>query len=90
MQTTETRPTVIISPQTWRLLLPYANGWRRAELTIARKVHICLACSRPIVPEECYYAVTIPGAGLQSLKFPERLHVACLEGIQDGHPGVIA
>jgi len=53
---------------------------RIATLTRARKMHRCAVCPGYIYKDEEYYAVTIGGGGLGSLKHPARVHANCLEG----------
>ena len=50
-----------------------------AELTTARKHHRCCVCQEYILPKSRYYAIFVGGGGLGSIKFPERVHTACLE-----------
>jgi hypothetical protein len=57
----------------------YLKSGEVATLTKARKQFDCHRCPLPIVPGEHYYAITIGGGGLQSAKFPERIHVFCLK-----------
>jgi len=54
------------------------NG-KIAELITAKKTYKCNECGYPIVPHSDYYKVTIGGGGLGSLKFPDRVHVHCIE-----------
>ena len=54
------------------------NG-KVAELVTARKTYKCDECGYPIVPHSDYYTVTIGGGGLGSIKFPDRVHVRCIE-----------
>ena len=54
------------------------NG-KVAELVTARKNYKCDECGYPIVPHSDYYRVTLAGAGLGSIKFPDRVHVHCIE-----------
>ena len=50
-----------------------------AKLTRARKNHSCQECQGMIAIGEYYYAITIGGGGLDSLKFPTRVHIGCLK-----------
>ena len=50
------------------------NG-RICELTRAKKSFKCSWSGLDIVPGEEYYAVAIAGAGLGSIKFPDRVKV---------------
>lgn len=43
----------------------------------ARKYHRCEVCKGDIDPGMQYYAATIGGGGLGSLKFPDRIHLNC-------------
>ena len=52
---------------------------RIATLTRARKRHRCNHCHLSIMPGEDYYSVVLGGAGLSSLKFPDRVHEVCLD-----------
>lgn len=54
------------------------NG-KVAELTLSRKTFKCDECGWPIVPHSDYYQVTIGGGGLGSIKFPDHIHVHCIE-----------
>jgi hypothetical protein len=49
-----------------------------ATMTKARKDHRCKVCPMPIVRGTHYYSVTYNGAGLGSIKFPNRLHIECI------------
>ncbi|MAF43082.1 MAG: hypothetical protein CMI54_02780 [Parcubacteria group bacterium] len=51
---------------------------RIAELTRARKYHRCSECQELIEKGSQYYAITIGGSGLGSIKFPSRVHRDCL------------
>jgi hypothetical protein len=50
-----------------------------ATLRTARKAYKCRDCGLLIEPDEPYYCITIGGAGLGNLKFPDRVHIKCLE-----------
>lgn len=50
-----------------------------ADLTKARKACVCNKCKGVILKGEHYYKIVIGGGGLQSLKFPDRTHVKCIE-----------
>ena len=52
---------------------------RTSDLTKSGKYHRCGICQEYILKGSYYYAITINGSGLDSLKFPERVHVECLE-----------
>lgn len=54
------------------------NG-KVAELVTARKTYKCDECGYPIVPHSDYYRVTIGGGGLGSIKFPDHVHIHCIE-----------
>jgi len=54
------------------------NG-KIADLITARKTYKCDECGYPVVPHSDYYMVTLAGAGLGSIKFPDRVHVHCIE-----------
>jgi len=45
----------------------------------ARKPHSCKECHQPIERGDEYCAVTLGGAGLGSLKFPDRVCRSCIE-----------
>ena len=49
----------------------------------ARKQHECKMGDGPIMPGMQYYAATIGGGGLQSLKFPDYVHLQCKEEHQN-------
>ncbi len=51
----------------------------------ARKPHPCEMGDGDIQPGEEYFAVTIGGGGLASLKFPDYIHLRC----RDAHIGMI-
>lgn len=53
---------------------------RVATLRKARKSHLCQQCHGLILAGSNYYALTIGGGGLGSLKFPDRVHECCLNG----------
>jgi hypothetical protein len=50
-----------------------------ATLRKARKAHKCHVCDSAINPGSCYYSVVKGGGGLGWLKFPDRVHLDCLE-----------
>ncbi len=55
------------------------NG-KTAKLIMARKEHTCAECHLPIHSGDHYWEVTLNGAGLGSIKFPDRTHIGtCLE-----------
>ena len=64
------------------MLVIVMNG-KRAELTRARKTYKCDECGWPIVPHSDYYRVII-GGGLGAIKFPDRVHVRCVEKYMRG------
>lgn len=45
----------------------------------ARKPFICHQCRQQINQGEEYYSITYGGGGLSSLKFPDRIHVGCID-----------
>lgn len=51
---------------------------RIADLRKAQRTHECNECHRLIPKGSSYYSVVIPGGGLGSLKFPDRVHLDCL------------
>ena len=51
---------------------------RIVERKRARKIHDCKECGEPILQGEVYLSITIAGAGLGSIKFPDRIHLVCL------------
>jgi len=53
------------------------NG-RIAELRRSMKFYPCAQCQKAIKPGDYYYAVTIAGGGLGSIKFPWRVHEDCI------------
>jgi len=53
------------------------NG-KIATLRRARKTHKCVECGLPIEPKTHYYSVTLGGSGLGSLKFPDDIHIECI------------
>lgn len=54
------------------------NGYI-AELRKARKSFTCSQGHKEIEKGTLYYSVTIGGGGLGSLKYPDRVHLDCLE-----------
>lgn len=54
------------------------NG-KIAQLVKARKDHKCSECGLPIEARTEYYRVYIGGAGLGNLKYPEHVHICCLD-----------
>ncbi len=51
-----------------------------AQLRRATKVFDCAAsCGDPIEEGEEYYCVYLCGAGLGNIKFPDRLHIRCID-----------
>ena len=53
----------------------------------ARKYHRCEVCRGDIDPGMQYYAATIGGGGLGSLKYPTYLHFQCKEEHQKSKEG---
>ncbi len=53
------------------------NG-KIVDLKRARKEHQCKECKLPIFKGQLYYSITLAGSGLGSLKFPDRLHLNCI------------
>ena len=53
------------------------NG-RIATLTLARKTFACAECTLPIPRRTRYYSVVLGGSGLGSIKFPDRIHIECV------------
>ncbi len=49
-----------------------------ADLGRARKCYKCDECGQEIPATTQYYSITLGGAGLASIKFPDRVHVGCL------------
>ncbi len=56
-----------------------------ATETIARKVHACSRCRRRIEIGEKYFSITIGGAGLSSIKFPDRACSSCVNEEEFSH-----
>lgn len=54
------------------------NG-RIAELTKARKDFVSRCCGLMIEKGSSYYSVTYAGAGLGSIKYPQRCHINCID-----------
>ena len=50
-----------------------------ADLTKARKPCVCRHCSGVIRAGHEYYRISIGGGGLQSIKFPNRVHIDCVD-----------
>lgn len=50
-----------------------------ADLRKARNQYVCIQCVGLIEAGERYYSVTYAGAGLGSIKFPDRCHQDCVE-----------
>lgn len=46
----------------------------------AKKEFTCSECKLPIIPGEDYWSITLNGAGVGSLKYPDRIHIACAPG----------
>lgn len=53
---------------------------RIATLIRARKGHKCSNCGLPIEKGEEHYCVYIGGARLSNPKFPDHVHIYCMEG----------
>ena len=49
------------------------------DLILAHKACVCNQCKGVIRKGEHYYQIVIGGGGLQSLKFPNRVEVNCLD-----------
>ncbi len=62
-----------------KLTLTVRRKSKIATLTKARKHHQCAVCQGHIIPGNQYYAITTGGAGLGSIKFPERVHPECFD-----------
>lgn len=54
------------------------NG-KIATLVKARKGYKCDECGLPIEKGEQHYCIYIGGGGLGSLKFPDRIHIDCID-----------
>lgn len=54
-------------------------GGRILQMVTARKGYKCDECGLPIEPGEKYYRRYVGGAGLHNLKFPDHIHIACVE-----------
>lgn len=54
------------------------------EMHRARKDYKCAECGLLIEAGTEYYQVVIGGGGLQSIKFPERVHDHCLQSFLYG------
>ena len=50
-----------------------------ADLRLSRKYYDCVICKKIIGLGEKHYTVVVAGGGLGSLKFPDRVHIDCLE-----------
>ena len=50
-----------------------------ATLAKARRQFECCECPGVIAKGEEYYSVVVGGGGLQALKFPDRVHIFCLD-----------
>jgi hypothetical protein len=46
---------------------------------IARKYHDCAFCNFMIDPREEYFSIIKGGGGLGWIKYPDRVHLHCLE-----------
>lgn len=62
-----------------RLRLEIREAGRIATLTKARKPYHCSDCQEYILVGTYYYSVVIGGGGLGSIKFPDRIHIGCLD-----------
>lgn len=51
-----------------------------AALIRARKGYKCADCGFPIEKGEEHYCVYTGGPGFSNLKFPDRIHIQCVEG----------
>lgn len=56
---------------------------RIAELRKSQKFYRCAHCGDIIERKSQYYSVVIAGGGLEALKYPSRVHAACLEPYLD-------
>ena len=61
------------------LALDIRSENRIAILTRSRKYHRCAVCQEYIYKREHYYSITVGGSGLGSIKFPQRVHIHCLD-----------
>lgn len=48
-------------------------------LTRAKKEHPCEECPDPIKAGEQYYEIYYAGSGLGGMKFPNRIHIRCVD-----------
>ena len=62
----------------------FVKDGRVYTLRKARACHRCKVCPQPIDPGMLYYSVTWGGAGLGSLKFPDSIHLECVDKIING------
>lgn len=56
----------------------HING-KVIDLKLARKEHTCTTCKQTIIPDSAYYHIVLAGSGLGSLKFPDRVHLRCID-----------
>lgn len=61
------------------LPLRVVEDGRIAELVRSRQPHRANCCSSSIESNVLYYSVTLAGAGLGSIKRPDRVHITCLK-----------
>lgn len=73
MHCNDPEPAVKVLHETMR-----RNGWI-ATLRRARKNYKCSECGLVILAPSYYYEVVVAGGGLRSLKFPDHVHVGCVE-----------
>lgn len=62
----------------------FTKDGRVFTLRKARVYHRCTECMHLIDPGDQYYSVTWGGTGLGSLKFPDSIHIECVDKFIDG------
>ena len=62
----------------------FAKDGRVYTLRKARIYHRCKECTHLIDPGMQYYSVTWGGGGLGSLKFPDSIHLECVDNFING------